>query len=261
MDNIPQHLIEQHAALGSRAILIGWRGSVAHGMHIPSTDPNSIDDLDIMSICVPPISHYYGMREFGTRGTLEIKENAWDIVAYEARKFIKMLARGNPNVISLLWLDKDMYIKLTPAGQLLLDNRDIFATKRMHTSFTEYAKSQLYKMTHLAFEGYMGEKRKRLVQRFGYDTKNAAHLIRLLRMDVEFLKEGCMQVRRPDAAELLAIKRGEWELKKIQEESDRLLLLASKLAAHSSLPDGPDWQEVNSLSVAVVRTAMKDFGE
>jgi len=34
--------------------------------------------------------------------------------------------------------------------------------------------------------GYMGKKRRELVMRVGYDAKNAAHLIRLLRMGIEF---------------------------------------------------------------------------
>jgi len=58
--------------------------------------------------------------------------------------------------------------------------------------------------------GYMGKKRRELVRRVGYDAKNAAHLIRLLRMGIEFLTEGTLYVERPDAAELLDIKRGVW---------------------------------------------------
>jgi len=34
--------------------------------------------------------------------------------------------------------------------------------------------------------------------RVGYDSKNAAHLIRLLRMGIEFLTEGKMYVERAD---------------------------------------------------------------
>lgn len=37
------------------------------------------------------------------------------------------------------------------------------------------------------FSGYMGEKRKAMVRKYQYDVKNAAHLIRLLRMGAEFL--------------------------------------------------------------------------
>jgi hypothetical protein len=60
--------------------------------------------------------------------------------------------------------------------------------------------------------GYMGQKRRELVRRVGYDAKNAAHLIRLLRMGIEFLTEGTIHVERQDAPELLSIKRGDWPL-------------------------------------------------
>jgi len=52
----------------------------------------------------------------------------------------------------------------------------------------------------------MGAKRKSLVEKFGYDTKNAAHLILLLRMGIEFLSVGVLHVKRHDAQELLEIK-------------------------------------------------------
>jgi uncharacterized protein len=61
------------------------------------------------------------------------------------------------------------------------------------------------------FSGYMGEKRKNMVRRYQYDVKNAAHLIRLLRMGAEFVETGTLQVYRThDADELKRIKRGGW---------------------------------------------------
>ena len=71
--------------------------------------------------------------------------------------------------------------------------------------------------------GYMGQKRRELVRRVGYDAKNAAHLIRLLRMGIEFLTEGTLHVERADAPELLDIKRGAWPLEKVKAESERLV--------------------------------------
>ena len=29
-------------------IVLGYRGSISHGMYVPQTDPNSIDDKDVM---------------------------------------------------------------------------------------------------------------------------------------------------------------------------------------------------------------------
>jgi hypothetical protein len=44
--------------------------------------------------------------------------------------------------------------------------------------------------------GYMGEKRKELVLEHGYDSKNAAHCVRLLRMAKEIFETGGMTVYR-----------------------------------------------------------------
>jgi hypothetical protein len=47
----------------------------------------------------------------------------------------------------------------------------------------------------------MGEKRKAMVRKYQYDVKNAAHLIRLLRMGAEFIESGNLQVYRTTDAE------------------------------------------------------------
>ncbi len=44
------------------------------------------------------------------------------------------------------------------------------------------------------------EKRAELEAKFGYDTKHAAHLVRLLRTGEELLREGKLLVKRPDGA-------------------------------------------------------------
>src|SRR5687767_9225547 len=67
------------------------------------------------------------------------------------------------------------------------------------------------------FSGYMGEKRKAMVRKYQYDVKNAAHLIRLLRMGAEFIESGTLQVfRTADADELKVIKRGGWSLDQVK---------------------------------------------
>ena len=253
---IPDDILRDHPGVGRWSILVGWRGSIAHGMYIPNSDPGSIDDKDIMAVCVPPLDHYLGLRTFGARGTQEIKYLEWDIVIYEARKFISLLVQGNPNVLSLLWLDDPFYLKATDAGRLLIDHRDLFACRHVYKSFTGYAHNQLHRMTHMAFEGYMGEKRKRLVEKHGYDTKNAAHLLRLLRMGTEFLLDGKLHVRREDAPELLEVKRGEWPLERVQKEADIWFRKAEEAYHTSPLSPDLNWEAVNSLAVAVIGKAL-----
>ncbi len=252
--SVPRDLIRDRPGIGEWCILHGWRGSVAHGMYEPPENPNSIDDKDTMAICVPPLPYYFGLSEFGSRGTQEIKRGEWDIVVYEARKALRMLAQGNPNILSLLWLPENGYLLRSPAGEILLDNRDAFVGRHVYASFCGYAKGQLHKMTHGAHEGYMGEKRKEIVARFGYDTKNAAHLIRLLRVGIEFLREGYLRVDRGglDATELLDIKHGAWTLEQVQDEAASLFRRAEEAHDRSTLPQCPDRGRINALCVAIV---------
>ena len=95
-------------------ISLCWRGSVAHGMHVPKSDPDSIDDKDVMGIYIAPIEHYLG---FGRRDVYEKWEGEWDCVFYELRKFIGLLLQCNPNVLSLLWLIPNGIIYESVLGQ------------------------------------------------------------------------------------------------------------------------------------------------
>jgi predicted nucleotidyltransferase len=226
-------------------------------MYVPNSDPNSVDDKDIMSVCIPRMEYYFGADNcgWGKRGSVEKFMNEWDSVAYELRKFVGLLENSNPNVLSLLWLAPQYYIYRTPLGQRLIDMREIFVSKKMYHSFTGYAYGQLHRMDHQVFDGYMGEKRKNLVKKHGYDTKNAAHCIRLLRMGIEFLNDGMLYVDRSqkDGPQLLEIKRGQWTLEQVKTEADRLFKLAEEVYLRSSLPTEPDHKKVSNLLTEMIR--------
>lgn len=257
---IPKDILRENPSLSEWNILAAYCGSIAHGMYIPNSDPNSIDDKDVKGICVPPREYYLGLKQFGSRGTKEIKRNEWDIVVYEAKKAVSLMAKGNPNILTLLWSRKNHYLNVTAAGQLLLSHRYLFVGRHVYRSFVGYATSQLRRMTHYKFEGYMGSKRKALVDKFGYDTKNAAHLIRLLRMGIEFLKDGELYIHRHDAPELLAIKRGEWKLERVQSEADRLFKKAEETYLNSELPKAPDKDIISMLCADVIETSWRERG-
>jgi hypothetical protein len=110
------------------------------------------------------------------------------------------------------------------------------------------------KLHHSHFSGYMGEKRKAMVRKYQYDVKNAAHLIRLLRMGTEFLETGRLQVfRDADAEELKSIKRGEWTLEQVKEEAERLFAGVEGARARSPLPAEPDREAANELLIDIHR--------
>ena len=296
-------------ALPEDLLFLGYAGSLAHGTHRPKSDPDSIDDVDLIGVYAETPCFYLG---FGGRDVKEYKEGEWDVVSYELRKLVGLLLKQNPNVMGLLWLSADRVLVAEEEWRVLLDHRGLFVSKRAYFSFAGYARGQFRRMTHYAdnnpqrqaeidtlnaemmhrsaltrqrgpgnyarepyrdwsmqklraryndlrgASGYMGEKRKALVERFGYDCKNASHLIRLLRMCLEFLPDGELRVDRSgiDADELVAIKRGEWTLEEVNAEAEALFASCESAYARSPLPEKPDREGAEELLVSLLRRRM-----
>jgi len=222
--------------------LVGWRGSIAHNMYLPPSDPMGVDDKDVMAVTVAPLEFYYGLSQH--EGS-ETWVGNYDVVTYDIRKYVRLCVKANPNVLSLLWLRPEHYIYASELGKELVGMRDLFMTKKLFHSFTGYAYAQLKKMTHQTYGGYMGEKRKRLVDEYGYDTKNAAHLVRLLRMGIEALNEGVLHVFREDAPQLIEIKKGGWSLERVQDEAKHLFRRAEEAYDRSTLPQSANVDAIN----------------
>lgn len=301
----------------SNTFYLAYRGSVAHGMYVAPENPYSIDDIDLMGFVFGDIGDYFGLSEWGSRGTKEVKAGRYDVVLYEARKAVSLLLQGNPNIMSMLWVAPSFRLVQENAAKVLIENRHVFVGKHVYNAFAGYAHQQLEKMetrdpaelreylavtAELKFRGkhpnhkgeeipylqgpdsptrgetkdvinwgdekllarltyyhkkgenlgYMGEKRKQLVLRHGYDSKNAAHLIRLLRMCIEFMKTGEMIVDRPDAKELLDIKVGKWTLDKVKRHAAELFADAKVARDASILPAEPNREEAEKLLIAMI---------
>jgi hypothetical protein len=103
-------------------------------------------------------------------------------------------------------------------------------------------------------------KRAALEAKFGFDTKHASHLIRLLRMSVEILTEGKLLVRRPDAAELLEIRRGAWTYDQLMSQVEALRAKVDLVFNSKSyvIPEKPD---VNWLSDLCADLHLKYYDE
>ena len=86
----------------------------------------------------------------------------------------------------------------------------------------------VYKTAKETHESYWSWKTNRnksrgeLEEQFGYDTKHAMHLVRLLRMGLEALQDGELNVFRSDADELLAIRNGAWTYEEIVEYAEQM---------------------------------------
>ena len=84
-------------------------------------------------------------------------------------------------------------------------------------------------------------------------NKHASHLIRILRLGIEFLTDGELHILRKDAQELLEIKAGEWSLEKVKAEAERLFALSESAFIHSKLPNKPDHEKISNLCVEIAK--------
>jgi len=237
-------------------VLRGYRGSIAHGTYEPD---NGFDDKDVMGIYVPPEDVTFGIRNMETIERMwdeklsQKRTITWDFVYYSVPKYLRLILKQNPNVIMMLWLSEKHYLKRTKLGELLIDNRNKLLSRECYKSFCGYAHGQIHRMTHHAPTGRMGAKRKALVEKFGYDVKNASHCIRLLKMGLETLSTGEMEVERHDHNMLLDIKRGEWKIDKVLDYADSLFLRMDEAYLMSPLPVNVDEVFVNELCMEIIR--------
>jgi hypothetical protein len=93
--------------------------------------------------------------------------------------------------------------------------------------------------------------RAELEAKYGFDTKHAAHLVRLLRMGHEVLTQGKLIVRRPDAEELLAIRRGCYSYDQLMEMVDALGASLDKIYEEKSyvVPFSPPKTDISDFAV------------
>lgn len=94
--------------------------------------------------------------------------------------------------------------------------------------------------------------RAELEREFGYDTKHAMHLVRLMRMGIEALELQTLRVRRPDADELLAIRDGALSYDALLAETERLGERLAAAAAQTRLPEAVDLDAVDRLAVSLM---------
>lgn len=97
------------------------------------------------------------------------------------------------------------------------------------------------------------KKRSELEAKYGYDTKHASHLVRLMRMCEEILLGKGVIVKRPDAEELLAIKtQGIWSYDELVEWAEKQDAKMDDLYEKSTLPHSPDLKKLDELCVSLV---------
>lgn len=123
---------------------------------------------------------------------------------------------------------------------------EIMAKERVYaTRKREWGQYQNWKATR-------NPQRAVLEEKFGYDTKHAMHLVRLLRMCREIVERGEVNVRRPDREELLAIRAGSRSYEDLVTWAEGQDAEISVLLARSPLPKSPDREALDKLCCELI---------
>jgi len=228
-------------------------GSHSYGTNTPTSD------VDKMQVYLAPGMHYLGLERSHSRQKITDEE---DLSQFELRHFINLCLDFNPNVIVALWV-KDEFVLRNELGyfSLFREFREMFSSQKAYHTFGGYAKRQRSRMLGET-TGKLGNKRKDLIERFGFDTKYAYHSVRLLRMCHEFLNTGNLQVyRENDGEELMRIRNGVLTLSEVNDIIDIEDRKCCEALANTKLPEKPDIDGVSGvLSRVLLHHCKKELG-
>lgn len=127
--------IRKNERLGDRIMILGIGGSYSYGTN------NENSDIDFRGVTLQSPSDLIGLTEFE-----QYEDDKTDTVIYGFNKLVRLLLECNPNTCEMLGLDEDQYLIKSVLGQELIDNTNLFLSKRAIRSFGGYADAQLRRL-------------------------------------------------------------------------------------------------------------------
>ncbi len=231
-------------------------GSEAYG--VSSAD----SDRDVYGFCMPPKSmvfphlsgeifgfgqqikrfEQYQQHHIQDPDALGGKGVEYDFSIYSIVKYFQLCMDNNPNMLDSLFVPDRCVLSITRIGNILRDNRKKFLHKGAWPRYKGYSFSQLHKMRNKSHKG----KRKKDVEKFGFDLKYAYHIVRLLNFVEQILIEGDLTLDR-NREQLKAIRRGEWTLEQVESYFTQKEKSLEDVYNKSTLPWGPDEKEIKKI--------------
>lgn len=229
-------------------------GSTAHGTGVSGTD-----DLDLMAIVIPPIEQVVGLHPFEhyiyrtatiRTGRVDAKSEPGDIdlTIYSLQKFVGLARKGNPSILNVFFAPVHY---ATPQGERLRRAAPLFQSKEAGRRFLGYMNAQKHRL--VGERGQKGVNRPELVEKYGYDTKYAYHIIRLGLQGLQFLNTGKISVPMPEHLRLLllAIREGQYTQERIFQWAEELESEMLEVLAASKLPETAPEGPINQLLVSL----------
>jgi predicted nucleotidyltransferase len=229
-----------------KIILRAVVGSTVHGTNVAQQD-----DRDEMAIAIEPPRLVFGLTHWETTVERTQPEGVrsgpgdLDLVIHSLRKYCRLAAKGNPTMLLPLFVPEDAIVEITDTGRSLMNCRNMFLSRDCGKAFLGYMIAQKSRL-----EGTQGGRhgsRPELVEKYGFDTKYAGHVIRLGYQGLELMQTGklSLPMAAHHSADVRSIRTGGWTL-------DGVLNLAGELERDlrdsldtGFLPEHADEQAIN----------------
>ncbi|WP_240741859.1 DNA polymerase beta superfamily protein [Deinococcus sp. KSM4-11] len=207
-------------------------GSRAFGL---DTDAS---DTDLRGFYLPPARDDWSLG--GVPEQLEFGEEVY----WEARKFVLLALKANPNILEVL--HSPQVITAMPIALELLDIRAAFLSRLVYQTYAGYVAGQ--------FKRIEADLRQHGQVRW----KHAMHLLRLLMSGTQLLRTGEMLVNvGPHRDRLLAIKRGELTWEQVETWQLDLHREFEQAYADTPLPERPDYDAAEAWLLRARRAALE----
>ncbi len=221
-------------------------GSTVHGLGVAGTD-----DRDELGVCIEPPEYVIGLKHFeqyvhrskpqGVRS----EPGDLDLTIYGLRKFCSLALKGNPSILLLFNVPNEKCVVLNVLGRRLRDLAPAFASKKAGAAFLGYMQQQRQRL--MGERGQMNVKRPELIERYGFDTKYAGHILRLGFQGNDYMNTGSFPIPMPAEQRdlILAVRTGQVPENDVLTKAGELEADLKDAITGSLLSDEPDYTAVN----------------
>ena len=189
-----------------KTILEAVVGSTVHGTAVK----DGLEDLDLMAVVLEDQKTFAGFNAPDTwtarTKPMGVRSEAGDVdwVGYGLRKYLNLALKGNPSILLALFVPPEHVREMTPEGEALRALAPAIVSKAAYMPFRGYMRQQHERL--LGLRGQRNVTRPELVEAYGYDTKYAAHVVRLGLQGEELLLTGRISLPMQDAERALCVK-------------------------------------------------------
>jgi len=227
-------------------------GSQVHGLALPNSDH------DEMAIYLEPAHYVLGINEY--RGDYISRTQPEghrsgpgdiDLVAYGLRKYLRLAIKGNPTVLLPLFAPAEAILSINKFGLELRGLRHAFLSQQAVLRFLGFMESQRQRM--LGQSKRHVPNRPELIAKYGFDTKYAAHALRLALQGAEIVETGDLQLpmREELRERVLAVKTGQVPQAEVLAQISELETeIRNRLASgNTPLPENPDIAKIENWAI------------